>query len=200
MTNTISGNLNRHKKVKHGLDESTETMEVDAVKFLSTMSGRARLAHSDFDTDLDTDDCSTPTKSGKKGRKSVPKKLNKKEPDEKSDTCSEHNSDIEIEEMITYSDEERELERLNQLNEVMTEETDSVTTDIVEQSTDDIDDSENTDGAGHLRPSRKRKRKELAEEFTDIVDKREREVVMQSRSRRKKGNRIDNIIEEKFKN
>ena len=37
----LSGNLNRHKKVKHGLDESTESMEEEAVNFLSSME-RAR--------------------------------------------------------------------------------------------------------------------------------------------------------------
>jgi hypothetical protein len=35
-----TGNLNRHKKVKHGLNESTESMEEDAVHFLSSWSDR----------------------------------------------------------------------------------------------------------------------------------------------------------------
>ncbi|XP_076444000.1 uncharacterized protein LOC143282286 [Babylonia areolata] len=39
---TLKGNLNRHKKVKHGLNESTENMEEDAVHFLSSWSERAR--------------------------------------------------------------------------------------------------------------------------------------------------------------
>ncbi|KAL8580277.1 hypothetical protein ACOMHN_061518 [Nucella lapillus] len=39
---TLKGNLNRHKKVKHGLNESTEHMEEDAVHFLSSWSERAR--------------------------------------------------------------------------------------------------------------------------------------------------------------
>lgn len=37
---TLKGNLNRHKKVKHGLNESTESMEEDAVHFLSSWSDR----------------------------------------------------------------------------------------------------------------------------------------------------------------
>ena len=44
------GNLNRHKKVKHGLNESTESMEEDAVHFLSSWSERAREERSGDDT------------------------------------------------------------------------------------------------------------------------------------------------------
>ncbi|CAL1530924.1 unnamed protein product, partial [Lymnaea stagnalis] len=44
-TFTLKGNLNRHKKVKHGLNETTDVMEEDAVNFLSSLSERARDEH-----------------------------------------------------------------------------------------------------------------------------------------------------------
>ncbi|KAK7116593.1 hypothetical protein V1264_002251 [Littorina saxatilis] len=47
---TLKGNLNRHKKVKHGLNESTESMEEDAVHFLSSWGERAREERSGDDT------------------------------------------------------------------------------------------------------------------------------------------------------
>ncbi|XP_064608092.1 uncharacterized protein LOC135472497 [Liolophura sinensis] len=39
---TLRGNLTRHKKVKHGLDETTENMEEEAVQLLKSFSERAR--------------------------------------------------------------------------------------------------------------------------------------------------------------
>ncbi|XP_041372515.1 uncharacterized protein LOC121385791 [Gigantopelta aegis] len=49
---TLKGNLNRHKKVKHGLDESTESMEEEAVNFLSSME-RAREDREDDYLDME---------------------------------------------------------------------------------------------------------------------------------------------------
>ena len=93
------GNLNRHKKVKHGLNESTESMEEDAVHFLSSWSERARGERSGDDTmdgyDLngnegngnadgnvdgnDVDGSSLDlldrTSAGRKQRKSTPRKI-----------------------------------------------------------------------------------------------------------------------------
>lgn len=90
--------------MKHGLDETTENMEVDAVKFLSTMSDRARH----FNSDLDTDDSNSPGKSNKKGRKSIPKKrVNKAFEVDSEPDCS-----MDADNLISYSDEERENERL----------------------------------------------------------------------------------------
>ena len=47
---TCAGNLNRHKKVKHGLNESTRNMEEDAVRFLNTLSERAHEEHPEEDS------------------------------------------------------------------------------------------------------------------------------------------------------
>ncbi|XP_076105475.1 uncharacterized protein LOC143073659 [Mytilus galloprovincialis] len=74
-TFTLKGNLNRHKKVKHGLDESTEDMEEQAVNFLNEMSsGRV---HNEMDDSSSVEQVlsSPDSKSPRKGRKSVPRKL-----------------------------------------------------------------------------------------------------------------------------
>ncbi|XP_035826483.1 PR domain zinc finger protein 1 isoform X2 [Aplysia californica] len=84
---TICGNLNRHKKVKHGLNETTDVMEEDAVNFLSSLSERAR----DDSGPLDGDgECLSPGDGGdsgdgklsRKGRKSIPRKITQGEEEE----------------------------------------------------------------------------------------------------------------------
>ncbi|BFZ02373.1 hypothetical protein BsWGS_05412 [Bradybaena similaris] len=79
-TFTLKGNLNRHKKVKHGLNETTDVMEEDAVNFLSSLSERVRDEHN---VDGETDSLSPGSgaegadgKTGRKGRKSIPRKIN----------------------------------------------------------------------------------------------------------------------------
>lgn len=192
-----TGNLNRHKKVKHGLDETTENMEVDAVKFLSTMSGRARQASSDYENDNDTDDGGS-SRSSKKGRKSVPKKLlSKNVNDEKSET--ELESDLEN--VITYSDEEREIERLTGLQQ----ETDGgadveLTEGGAEDSVQDKpDNSLQSFTAVGQRSSKRRKRKVIREDFTGALDDSDDEHITRQPSKRKKQSaKLDNIIATKF--
>ncbi|BFY97575.1 hypothetical protein BsWGS_00615 [Bradybaena similaris] len=85
-TFTLKGNLNRHKKVKHGLNETTDVMEEDAVNFLSSLSERAR---DDHNVDGEVDSLSPGSgadsndgKSGRKGRKSIPRKITQEEEEE----------------------------------------------------------------------------------------------------------------------
>lgn len=109
----ISGNLNRHKKVKHDLDESTEAMEEDAVNFLSTLSDRNYI-QSDLEIDSRDDLSSPESRSNRKVRKSVPNKHVSKD-QYLEDNDRDMSSDIETEVMISYSDEERENERTKEL-------------------------------------------------------------------------------------
>lgn len=75
-----AGNLNRHKKVKHGLNETTDVMEEDAVNFLSSLSERARdePGGGDEEGDLSAgegDEEGDERGARKVGRKSVPRKI-----------------------------------------------------------------------------------------------------------------------------
>jgi len=78
-TFTLKGNLNRHKKVKHGLNETTDVMEEDAVNFLSSLSERARddSGTAEGDEDLSPGEEGVDSNGDKlrKGRKSVPRKI-----------------------------------------------------------------------------------------------------------------------------
>ena len=173
-----AGNLNRHKKVKHGLDETTENMEVDAVKFLSSMSGRTRLPNSDNENDPDSDDGNADSKSNKKGRKSVPKKLLSKKDEDDGKLDAEHDDESDLENVITYSDEEREIERLKggkhvgilleagKVNDIDTPEKKAGTVN-------DIDTPEKntpTMSTRGQRSCRNRKRKTLHDDFTGLDD------------------------------
>ncbi|KAL3866426.1 hypothetical protein ACJMK2_043723 [Sinanodonta woodiana] len=89
---TLKGNLNRHKKVKHGLNETTESMEEEAVNFLSELSAeRAKVEVSD-DPEEETrvSDVSMEAKSPKKGRKSIPRKIERRD-----ETSEAYNTDSE---------------------------------------------------------------------------------------------------------
>ncbi|KAK3602183.1 hypothetical protein CHS0354_001615 [Potamilus streckersoni] len=99
---TLKGNLNRHKKVKHGLNETTESMEEEAVNFLSELSAeRAKVEVSD-DPEEETrvSDVSMEAKSPKKGRKSIPRKIERRD-----ETSEAYNTDSELE-----AEEERKEE------------------------------------------------------------------------------------------
>ncbi|KAK6188941.1 hypothetical protein SNE40_005015 [Patella caerulea] len=84
---TLKGNLKRHKKIKHGIDDCTETMEEEAVWFLSTMSNRATQNTTttplSLDTSQDSDShdnsqsslLSPESKAQRKQRKSIPRKI-----------------------------------------------------------------------------------------------------------------------------
>ncbi|GFR69224.1 zinc finger protein 366 [Elysia marginata] len=75
-TFTLKGNLNRHKKVKHGLNETTDVMEEDAVNFLSSLSERARDDYNaDGSLSPGSGGDSMDGKFGRKGRKSIPRKI-----------------------------------------------------------------------------------------------------------------------------
>ncbi|KAK0060099.1 Krueppel 1 [Biomphalaria pfeifferi] len=76
-TFTLKGNLNRHKKVKHGLNETTDVMEEDAVNFLSSLSERARDDHNmdGENGSLSPGSEGEDGKSNRKGRKSIPRKI-----------------------------------------------------------------------------------------------------------------------------
>ncbi|KAH9524723.1 hypothetical protein Btru_027616 [Bulinus truncatus] len=81
---TICGNLNRHKKVKHGLNETTDVMEEDAVNFLSSLSERARDEHN-IDEEVESPGSGGESNDGKcnrKGRKSIPRKITQGEEEE----------------------------------------------------------------------------------------------------------------------
>lgn len=83
----MSGNLNRHKKVKHGLNETTDVMEEDAVNFLSSLSERARDEHMEGETESLSPGSGAEGadgKSGRKGRKSIPRKITQGEGEEVS--------------------------------------------------------------------------------------------------------------------
>lgn len=68
--------MNRHKKVKHGLNETTDVMEEDAVNFLSSLSERARDdQHGEGDGNSLSGDDDPEGKLGRKGRKSIPRKI-----------------------------------------------------------------------------------------------------------------------------
>ena len=110
----IPGNLNRHKKVKHGLSESMENMEEDAVNFLGNLSDRIRENDSSYE-DLDTsrdDSLVSDGKSPKKGRKSIPRKRVNIPSEEGSDKMFDNDNDEEVE---NASDEELDSERVNEL-------------------------------------------------------------------------------------
>ena len=71
----FSGNLNRHKKVKHGLNETTESMEEDAVNFLNELSERSLT---NDDADVEEEESEQPeSRSHRKGRKSTPRKYDR---------------------------------------------------------------------------------------------------------------------------
>ena len=108
----IPGNLNRHKKVKHGLSESMENMEEDAVNFLGNLSDRIRDNDSSYE-DLDTsrdDSLVSDGKSPKKGRKSIPRKRVNIPSEEGSDKMFDNDEEVE-----NASDEELDTERVNEL-------------------------------------------------------------------------------------
>ena len=110
--------------MKHGLSESMENMEEDAVNFLGNLSDRFH----DFDSSYDEQDISrdessvidnaADAKSPKKGRKSIPRKrvfrLSENESAETAENGheAENPSDDENERVteLTYSEEERENE------------------------------------------------------------------------------------------
>lgn len=121
---TLRGNLNRHKKVKHGLNESTENLEEEAVSFLSELSDRTRpesevktKGHksnisdsfiSDSDEEKDSDQSNS--KSPRKARKSIPRKYTYKrrsQVEPPNDNYSEDDDDEDDEE-----GEEEEAEML----------------------------------------------------------------------------------------
>ena len=120
----VTGNLNRHKKVKHGLSETMENMEEDAVNFLGNLSDRIHDFDSSYDEqDISRDEESTAdnaaeAKSPKKGRKSIPRKRvcrsSEKESAEHLENGNEGEdaSEDENERLneLTYSEEERENE------------------------------------------------------------------------------------------
>ena len=108
----IPGNLNRHKKVKHGLSESMENMEEDAVNFLGNLSDRIRDNDSSYE-DLDTsrdDSLVSDGKSPKKGRKSIPRKRVNIPSEEGSDKMFDNDEEVE-----NASDDELDSERVNEL-------------------------------------------------------------------------------------
>lgn len=81
----FTGNLNRHKKVKHGLNETTDVMEEDAVNFLSSLSERARDDHAvDGEGNSLSGEEDLDGKLGRKGRKSIPRKITQEEGEEQS--------------------------------------------------------------------------------------------------------------------
>lgn len=111
----IVGNLNRHKKVKHGLNESTESLEEEAVNFLSSLSERAReergLADDEEQTLLteafvkyqdDTED-SGPRKHRKSTpRRIIPRQAKKAAGTVKKELESDGKSEDEAEVMARY--------------------------------------------------------------------------------------------------
>lgn len=220
---TLKGNLNRHKKVKHGLDESTEAMEEDAVNFLSTISDRTRENYfsipSDNEMDQDSrDSLSSPdSRSSRKGRKSVPRKHVSRPLYEEND--AEKSNDIDTEQMITYSDEERENERTKEFTSKYFEQSGSgiagsrrkrkrgVVYHVENDDDDDESDDEvkvedsgsseiidvNKSSPNETRSVRKRKKKDYGEDFTETGYDLE-----SSRSQKKKSAKLDNIIATKF--
>lgn len=116
---SVPGNLNRHKKVKHGLNESMENMEEDAVNFLGNLSDRFRdFDHSQDEQEISRDESITgDAKSPKKGRKSIPRKRIFRLSENESDTVenshevgNQSEDDTERINELTYSEEERENE------------------------------------------------------------------------------------------
>ncbi|XP_033750858.1 uncharacterized protein LOC117335051 [Pecten maximus] len=111
---TLKGNLNRHKKVKHGLNESTESLEEEAVSFLSSLSGRTQveeadafLDYSEFEQDLDQIASTSDSRTPRKGRKSViPRKIMRR----RSSANQNETEDTDQEEEVEEGDYEEEEE------------------------------------------------------------------------------------------
>ncbi|XP_067666578.1 uncharacterized protein [Haliotis asinina] len=110
---TLKGNLNRHKKVKHGLNESTESMEEEAVNFLSLMSERIREERSLDDEDADQQDAqemldsppidqSGDLKSHRRERKSTPRKIPRQRKSVDNDDSSSRDQCDDEEELSQY--------------------------------------------------------------------------------------------------
>ncbi|XP_062596982.1 GDNF-inducible zinc finger protein 1-like [Saccostrea cucullata] len=129
---TLRGNLNRHKKVKHGLNESiesTENLEEEAVSFLNELSDRTRpeseatvrgqegnlseTINSETDDEKDSDQSNSRTP--RKARKSIPRKYTYKRrthQDVSEDNNSEEEKDTEINEDEEKSPEEKKKLRV----------------------------------------------------------------------------------------
>lgn len=111
---TLKGNLNRHKKVKHGLNESTENLEEEAVNFLSSLSGRTQVEESDgfldyseLEQDMDQVTSTPESRSPRKGRKSIiPRKIMR----HRSSANQNQNEDTDPEEELEDGDCEEEEE------------------------------------------------------------------------------------------
>ncbi|XP_071117976.1 uncharacterized protein [Haliotis cracherodii] len=110
---TLKGNLNRHKKVKHGLNESTESMEEEAVNFLSLMSERVREERTQDDEDAEQQDAqemldsppldqSGDLKSHRRERKSTPRKIPRQRKSMDNDDSSSRDQCDEEEELSQY--------------------------------------------------------------------------------------------------
>jgi hypothetical protein len=128
----FSGNLNRHKKVKHGLNESTENLEEQAVSFLNELSDRSRpesegkgktdnlseTVNSDSDEEKDSDHSTS--KSPRKARKSIPRKYTYKRrphPDDAKGNYSEEDEEEEEEDAEMFEDVEENAGEKKNLRE-----------------------------------------------------------------------------------
>ncbi|XP_060073215.1 uncharacterized protein LOC132553029 [Ylistrum balloti] len=115
---TLKGNLNRHKKVKHGLNESTESLEEEAVSFLSSLSGRTQVDESEafldyceFEQEVDQIASTSDPRTPRKGRKSViPRKIMRR----RSSASRNENEDTDQEDEVEDGDFEEEEEEVSQ--------------------------------------------------------------------------------------
>lgn len=226
----FSGNLNRHKKFKHGLDESTEVMEENAVNFLSTLSDRTREHYineqSDNELDQDSrDSLSSPdSRSSRKGRKSVPRKRVNRHLNPDND--EDNSNDVDTEQMITYSDEERENERTRELTSEQSGSDNAGSRRKrkrgvvyrVDHEDRDIDSNDESDGKDEAigttspedqnakpaevignAPSETRSvRKRKKKDYGDDFTETGYDLETAPRSQKKKSSKLDNIIADKF--
>lgn len=222
--------MNRHKKFKHGLDESTEVMEENAVNFLSTLSDRTRehYMNEQSDTELDQDSrdslSSPDSRSSRKGRKSVPRKRVSRHLNPDND--GDNSNDVDTEQMITYSDEERENERTRELaseqsgcgNAGSRRKRKRGVVYRVDHEDRDIDSNDESDGKeeavgttsledqnakpadviGNAPGETRSVRKRKKKDYGDDFTETGYDLEPAPRSQKKKSSKLDNIIADKF--
>ncbi|OWF45270.1 uncharacterized protein LOC110457257 [Mizuhopecten yessoensis] len=215
---TLKGNLNRHKKVKHGLSESTESLEEEAVSFLSSLSGRTQvdevdtfLDYTDFEQDVEQIASTSDLRTPRKGRKSViPRKILRR----RSSANRKENEETDQEDDVEEDDYEEEDEDGEGQGHYAGETVSGIFGDIKKEQ-DQQCSTANQKSENQQISLRKRKlqnssakmeenRAELSSEMSegqdneDVSDTEWRPASKQGRTG--KGAKLDSIIAQKFKN
>ncbi|KAJ8303944.1 hypothetical protein KUTeg_017527 [Tegillarca granosa] len=220
----LQGNLNRHKKVKHGLNESTESMEEEAVNFLNTLSERARTSLDDdieegnnsFDL-IDPDDSETQSsaldaKSPRKGRKSVPRKIpvNSANSDDEDEEEEAEDEEYDNEQEDTTDENKNVSQYFKSSDKNKDKESDNENERKVKNNKKDSEEKEKIKLA-KIKSLRKRKAKDAVLDLPEDDESEKEDGVKNEEEdaewtplqvkRRKSGKaaKLDSIIEQKFK-